>query len=96
MDIFSEILLMFIIFIIYVQGVLWLAVGGLIILCLLLKHLAVLAVSLGGIITLEIFQLQEYWFIVLFAAVVVVLISEYRGGEEEYYSSEMLDMLEEY
>ncbi len=96
MDEFASVMMLLLVFIAYVQGILWLAIGGLILLLLFTKNILAFIVSLGGIAVIELLQMQEYWFIVLFLAAAVILIGKYREGEEDYYSAEMLDMLDEY
>jgi len=97
MDEFPELVMLLIIFIAYVQGIIWLAIGGLIILVIITKSLLVFIISAGGIATLEILEIQEYWYIILFIVAAIVLIGKYRERRKsEFSSGEMLDMLDEY
>jgi len=97
MDSFSTIIMLLMVFIAYVQGILWFAIGGLIVLLLLTKSILIFLVSAGGIGIIEFLGMQEYWFVVLFATAALILIRERRKSkEEDFYSTEMLDLLDEY
>ncbi len=96
MDEFPELVMLLIIFIAYVQGILWLAIGGLIILAIITKSMLVFLVSAAGVATLEILEIQEYWYIILFLVAAIVLIKDYRERKGEEFSGDMLDMLDEY
>ncbi len=94
MDPFSAIVLLLISFMAYTQGITWLFIGGLILILILLRSISIFIVAVGSIAFLEIFGLQEYWFVALALLAVLILLRERRKRKsQEYYSAEMAQLL---
>lgn len=97
MDPFAAIVMLIIAFTAYVQNILWLFIGIIIILLIITRSLSLAAVAIGGIAALELLELQEYWFIVLGILAGLILLKEHRKKKsEEFYSPEMMSLLDEY
>ena len=97
MDVFAIIVLLLISFLAWQQGIQWLFVGGIILLILMARSIAITIVVLAGIGGVYFLDLQQYWWIVMCLIAGVVLVISGKKGEAagggEFYSPELMKLL---
>ncbi len=95
MDPLSAAILVFLVFIAYNQGVLFIAIGLLIIYLIISRDLWGFIIASGGIGAIEILEIKEYWFVVLAAVVAIILLKE-KLKSKKSSSSDILSLLDSY
>jgi len=100
MDPFAVIVLLLISFLAWQYNIQWLFLGGLVLLIIMARSIAITVAVLGGIGFLYYFGMKEYWWIVLcIIAGIVIVISTKKGGGHgadaggEMYSPELMRLL---
>lgn len=96
MEPFSAAILLFLIFIAYTQGVLFVSIGLLVVYLIVSRDFWSFLLTALGIGAIEFLEMKEYWFVVLGAVLVIILIREKLKSRKSDYSSDLMSMLDKY